>query len=790
MNTSNTPILPFAEAVNEQLLPHFSRFQSETQNHLQNFGQEGSGNTGLPHVTRAFRKAGFNFEDTQSHLFELYLQRYPESAERDIRRACELAWDLRDTGLDEPKENSSLEPKSKTQKGSATKVKKWSYKPQPNTRKRNFYRMITGVAPMVEDHSLRRIGAEEFLKDVHPADARVVISKERRGKSHNLLISELAQLNLGSELYCFTIANPVLAKIGVSQEGNPSKRSKDICTPEEDVNIFVLENDERTREEQLQFAQKLVDLGFPVIAVIDAQNKSLHIWLSVTGLTATEKNNLRSFFVHCGFDPAGLRVSQLVRLVGGNRDGDKSRRQSLIYYNKKMIGAKLSKSKIQALDISSFTKEEDEALSDLDEADRFLHYLGGRFICVGKLGWYEFNGHIWQPVHKEAVGQCFMDYVRQERTAGYIERTRHLSVKRRIVDILKLVEIELTQNVTFDTKPMLVGLKNGVLDLETGQLRQGKPTDYISQLMNVSYAPDAECPHFEAFLERIFRNHICLVPYMQKLLGYTLTGLVSEQKMFFLYGGGSNGKTTLMNVIQGIMGDYARKVQQGSYLVSKKSSSETALEYVGARFAYGEEMPQSAKMDEAAVKNLTGGDKILYKKLYNDHKEATPTHKLFLFGNYKPTVSGCDHGIWRRIVIIPFTETITDEEKKTELPELLKAEFSGILNWLIKGVAKYLKEGLEQPDIINDAVAEYKSDEDIFGEFITECLDLSDPKERTLKTDVFDAYKKWCNNDNTLFKSRTNLYKALRERGIHPISNNYPLALREEALVDNDLFSR
>lgn len=217
----------------------------------------------------------------------------------------------------------------------------------------------------------------------------------------------------------------------------------------------------------------------------------------------------------------------------------------------------------------------------------------------------------------------------------------------------------------FDQDPWLLNVLNGTIDLRTGELRAHRRNDLITKLAQVVYDAKAECPTWWKFLERIFNRNYELILFLQKAVGYALTGITWEQCLFFLYGLGSNGKSTFIKVIQALLGDYATQTTSETFMVKRNSNpiSNDVADLRGARFVAAVEIESGRRMAEVLVKQMTGGDKIKARFLYSEHFEFDPEFKIFLAANHKPVIRGTDNAIWRRIHLIPFTVQIPEEER-------------------------------------------------------------------------------------------------------------------------------
>lgn len=322
-----------------------------------------------------------------------------------------------------------------------------------------------------------------------------------------------------------------------------------------------------------------------------------------------------------------------------------------------------------------------------------------------------------------------------------------------------------------DTDPMLLTVMNGSLDLKTGELHPHHRDNLITKIIPVAYDPAAKCAGWIAFLARIMNDSEPLMSFLQRSIGYSLTGDVSEQCLFLLHGLGSNGKTTLLSVLQALMGDYAKQARFESFLIRDHGGIPNDIAGLdGARLVTAAEAGQGRRLDEGLIKQLTGQDRVAARFLHQEFFEFVPQFKLWLAANHKPRIIGTDLAIWRRIKLIPFNITIAEEERDPKLPERLKEELSGILNWALEGCRAWQKAGLGTPEEVKAATGQYREEMDGLGEFIEERCTLR-PDLRTTPAALYRAYTEWAQangeNPRSMLSKRT-FGLCLSERGLLP----------------------
>lgn len=306
-----------------------------------------------------------------------------------------------------------------------------------------------------------------------------------------------------------------------------------------------------------------------------------------------------------------------------------------------------------------------------------------------------------------------------------------------------------------DNNPMLLNCSNGLLNLETGIFLEHTPNYLITKTTHLPYDSTAKCPVFLDFLNEIMLGRQKLVDYLQRWFGYCLTGKTTEQVLAFFYGTGSNGKSTLTEVLQTILGDFSITADRSVLMQRNKSGVGDDLAPLrGSRLVSVSELNDGEVVDEAAVKTITGGDEISCRYLYGDYFTYRPTFKVIMFGNHKPNIRSQDHGIWRRIHLIPFDRTFKPEERDPSIPEhIIKNELPGVLTWAVEGCRLWQREGLNPPHIVIEEVEKYKRDEDIFAAWLEENCVLGDEYESGSKElrDNYGAYTGWRNISTTKF---------------------------------------
>jgi putative DNA primase/helicase len=319
-----------------------------------------------------------------------------------------------------------------------------------------------------------------------------------------------------------------------------------------------------------------------------------------------------------------------------------------------------------------------------------------------------------------------------------------------------------------DCDPFVLNVLNGTLDLRTGQLRPHRRDELLTKLCRTEYRPDATCPQWDAFLYRVMDRNWDLITYLQRVVGYALTGDVGEQVIFFFHGSGANGKSTLLGTVKDMLGDYG--CQAVSELLMAKAGEAHPTERAdlfGRRFVCTIETDDGKRMAESLMKQLTGGDAVKARRLYQDLFEFTPTWKLFLSANHKPTIRGSDHAVWRRIKLVPFTVTISDAEKDKDLPAKLRAEWPGILAWAVRGCLGWQRYGLGEPEEVRAATDAYRAEQDTVAGFVNDCCFVH-PSAKAKASSLFEEYVKWSGDKlmtQTEFGKRFSAHGFERKKG-------------------------
>ena len=406
-------------------------------------------------------------------------------------------------------------------------------------------------------------------------------------------------------------------------------------------------------------------------------------------------------------------------------------------------------------------KKEEYTFTDLGNAERFIDQHGNSVKYCYEWGkWLVWDEHRWvinanaelmklahatvRSIYSEAA-----DSLNEERRKAIIKHASSSEANWKVENMLSSAKSYLAiRPDMLDQNPLLLNVANGVIDLSTGSLLPHDPHYLITKQIDVDYDINADCCKWKEYLDLVTGGNQNLQNYLQLAVGYTLTGRTDEQCLFMLYGEGSNGKTTFTETIRRLMGDYGSRVNIESFMQSWSSgrgATPDIASMAGTRFVLSSEIPENRKIDKSLIKDLTGGDAITARRLYQEPFTYTPTHKLWIYGNHKPQILGTDEGIWRRLRIIPFLTLIPIDQRRrmTEVLAEFQNEMPGILTWAVNGCLIWLKNGLPLVDAVQSATAEYRDEQDLVMQFLEEMCEIN-PDFSIDKDEFYKAWREWC----------------------------------------------
>jgi putative DNA primase/helicase len=381
--------------------------------------------------------------------------------------------------------------------------------------------------------------------------------------------------------------------------------------------------------------------------------------------------------------------------------------------------------------------------------------------------WLRWNGTRWEIEKTLMAFDLARDVVRDYANACQDEREAKKLASAKTVNAVQTLaradrhHAAVTEQ--WDTDLLALNTPGGTVDLRTGTLRPHRRVDYITKITSV--APGGDCPLWLAFLERIMNSDQTLVDYLQRVSGYALTGITREHALFFGYGTGGNGKGVFLGTLGGILQDYAAVAPMEVFLFSHTDKHPTDLAGLrGARLVTAQETEEGRRWAETKIKTLSGGDPIPARFMRQDFFTYVPQFKLFIAGNHKPGLRGVDEAIRRRFNLIPFTVTIPKDERDKELAAKLKGEWPGILQWMIEGCSKWLREGLNPPSVVRQATENYLAAEDTLARWIEEECAV-DPSYFGTIAALFASWKTWTEAAGEFTGSKKRLSQQLTDRG-------------------------
>jgi putative DNA primase/helicase len=393
--------------------------------------------------------------------------------------------------------------------------------------------------------------------------------------------------------------------------------------------------------------------------------------------------------------------------------------------------------------------------------------------------WLVWNGSYWQTddgalIHEKGLLMVRNIYNSLLQTSDYrnrmeIEKYAMLSESvRRREAFVKAASWIKALNITsdeLDRNPWLLNVRTGTVNMQSGEFREHRQEDLITKMAQVRYDPRADCPAWKQFIREIMNYNSDIIGFLQTAAGWAVTGDTSEQTMFILFGSGANGKSTFLNTIMYLLGDYAIATPTETFM--KRSGDQIGNDIArlrGTRFVTTTEAEQGKRLSEPLIKQITGNDRMTARFLYGEFFNFVPTFKIFMATNHKPVIKGTDYGIWRRIKLIPFTTRIEEEKQDKHLEEKLRCESDGILNWLLAGTARWRTEGLRTPAAILAATDEYRGEMDVIGNFLKECC-VENPGYTIRIRELFKAYQQWCEEKNEHACSERFFSLRLKEMG-------------------------
>jgi putative DNA primase/helicase len=428
-------------------------------------------------------------------------------------------------------------------------------------------------------------------------------------------------------------------------------------------------------------------------------------------------------------------------------------------------------------------------LTDTGNAERFIAQHGENVLFSRALGWHVWQNGVWQQDDTDQVFEMGKRTIRsiygeaerapdpaRPKIGEWAKTSESLSRRNAMIELAGKDGPKASDR-DFDRNSWLLNLQNGTYDLKTGVFKEHRRADFITKISPVVYDREAICPRFQDFLGAIFDAPndsgaaAELALFIQRFFGYTLTGSTREQCFLILHGDGSNGKSTLLNVLRALLGAYCKQTKPDTLMQKKfgEGISNDVAMLRGARMVTAIETNEGRRLDEAKIKEMTGGDPVTARFLRKEFFEFVPEYKIFLATNHKPEIQGMDNGIWRRVRLVPFNVQFWNAAKGESGPDHLRAdkeieaklllELPGILNWALQGCADWQSEGLPAPKTVLKATAEYRAEQDPLETFLADkCYRATDCK--ITNSDLTSAYEKWAKAEDYPLLS----YRAFHDR--------------------------
>ena len=382
--------------------------------------------------------------------------------------------------------------------------------------------------------------------------------------------------------------------------------------------------------------------------------------------------------------------------------------------------------------------------TEADLSDDFVERHGDELRYVAKWGrWLFYDGQVWRDERTHLVRDLAKELCRGAAGKADTKDLRSLASARTVAAVQTLAQAHRRIAATveqWDADPWMLNTPAGLVDLHSGEMMRRTPADYVTKMTGTAPAGDSGCPMWAQFLSRIFNDNHELIAYVQRVLGYSLTGITKEQAMFFAYGTGGNGKSVLFDTVAGILGDYHTTAAIETFTASSSDRHTTEVaDLVGARLVTAMETEQGRAWAEARIKTLTGGDRVKARFMRQDNFTFEPQFKLLVAGNHQPTLRTVDEAIRRRFNLLPFTVTIPPDQRDLELASKLRGEWPGVLRWMIDGCLAWQRNGLKPPAAVVDATRGYLETQDAMTAWIDERCEQA----RAYQTRASELFASW-----------------------------------------------
>lgn len=422
----------------------------------------------------------------------------------------------------------------------------------------------------------------------------------------------------------------------------------------------------------------------------------------------------------------------------------------------------------------------EEHRGQLRFAERFTRVHGGHLLFVHGLGWHSWDGARWAECvdgrEHRAVIELVKGALAEMPSMGHDDRKMLLQDVGKvesaagIAGTLELAGVmhPCTLSAThLDASAYLLNTRSGTVDIEAGTVSVSNPSDHLSKVTEAGFDPEARSEEFDRFLAQTQPDPE-MRAFLARTLGSALLGVVRDHVLLIWYGRGANGKGTLRDAVAHALGDYAIEVPADLLLQSRNAQNlaPERMRLKGARVAFCSEIAEGAKLDEATMKKLTGGDPVNAKLLYRNPVQFDPSHTLVMLTNHLPKVRGDDPATWRRILAVPFDHIVPEGERDGELPERLKAAPEAVMAWLWAGWQDYQANGLNPPQAVLDATRRYQLDSDTVARFLADESTVCDGHGTAGSADLYRAFVAWCKGEGELTEvTNKSFTEAMETRG-------------------------
>ena len=441
-------------------------------------------------------------------------------------------------------------------------------------------------------------------------------------------------------------------------------------------------------------------------------------------------------------------------------------------------------------------------LTDVGNAERLIELFGHEIRYVSQWGWLVYDGKRWlldesRSIVERAKKAVLSIYGEATQVQNDRDRSELLSHAKRSQSLQSIKSmVELAQSDTrvvasaedFDREPFLFNVSNGTINLHTGDVHEHTPEDMITKLSNIDYYGRQESDVWGKFIDDITDHDPLLQEYLQRIVGYALTGSMREEVFFVLHGTGRNGKSKFLEALADIMGDYAKDAPSSTFMkrINGGGASSDLASLVGARLVTTMETGTDRFLDLPTIKQITGGDPVTCRRLYREFFSFRPQLKLFLATNNKPKIEEDSEAIWRRLKLIPFDVSFVGRED-TRLSDKLYAARESILAWAVEGCLKWQESGLQESDRVKNATGDYREDENELRDFFDETCVMGNENEVKAR-ELYNQYKKWCETNRERHMSETAFGSKVTSRGVckkvHRSTGNYYTGIALKAIAE------